>query len=360
MSDDLFSQLFELFNAPGPVNWKLGAEVAKQLAGDAEPLDPWITEEYQDLGRLAQLQLEATTPLSPDSAVDLQPMDRRSWIEANLKTFDYLVADVEAPEMPAGDPMAMIVQPLMPAMLGLQMGSFVGFLGHSALGSFDAGFPASKSIPPQLIVPNLEAMASDYDLDQRQVRLWAAVQEVAHKTFVDLEWVRPLLKERASEYASGIGLDLSSLFERFQSISDPTEIQRLMEDPVGLSGLMSPDEQRASLGDLHALVVVIAGYVEFLLDTMGEKLLPDLGRIRSAHAVLRSEPTGGDQMLDRLVGIEIGADASELGRVFVAEVAARWGAEAAHRLVEGPEMMPNISEVADPVAWAARVLLPEI
>jgi len=360
MSDDLFSQLFELFNAPGPVNWKLGAEVAKQLAGDAVPLDPWITEEYQDLGRLAQLQLEATTPLSPDSSVDIQPTDKRSWIEANLKAYDYLVADVAAPELSPDDPMAMIMQPIMPAMLGLQMGSFVGFLGHRALGSFDAGFPSSQPAPPQLIVPNLEAMAADYDLDRRQVRLWGAVQEVAHKTFADQAWVRPLLKERAAQYAAGIGLDLSGLFERFQSISDPTEIQRLMEDPVGLSGLMSPDDQRASLGDLHALVIVLAGYVEYLLDTMGEKLLPELSRIRSAHAVLRSEPTGGDQMLDRLVGIEISADAYELGRVFVAEVAGRWGADAAHRLLEGPEMMPSISEVKDPVAWAARVLLPDI
>ena len=34
MSDDLFSRLFELFNQPGPVNWKLAAEVARHLSGE--------------------------------------------------------------------------------------------------------------------------------------------------------------------------------------------------------------------------------------------------------------------------------------------------------------------------------------
>ena len=29
--DDIFSRLFELFNQPGPVNWKLAAEVSHHL-----------------------------------------------------------------------------------------------------------------------------------------------------------------------------------------------------------------------------------------------------------------------------------------------------------------------------------------
>lgn len=360
MSDDLFSQLFELFNAPGPINWRLGKEVANQLAGPAEPLDPWVTEEYQDLVRLAQLQLEATTPLSPDSGANLQPVDKRTWIESNLTAFDYLVSEVSASEFTSEDPMSMIVKPMLPAMLGLQMGSFVGFLGHRVLGSFDAGFPSTEPSPPQLVVPNLEAFAGDHDLDRRQVRLWAAIHEVAHQTLSDLPWLRPLLKQRAAEYAAGIGLDLSSIFERFQSMSDPAEIQRLMDDPMGLSGLMGDDQSRSSLGDLHALVIVMSGYVEYLLDTMSGTLLPDLDRIRAAHIMKRSEPASGDQMLDRIVGVEISADAYELGAVFVKEVAERWGPEAADRLLEGPDFMPSLDEVSDPVAWAARVLMPEL
>ena len=51
MSDDLFSKLFELFDQPGPINWKLAAEVARHLSGDTEPVEPWTAEEFRELAR---------------------------------------------------------------------------------------------------------------------------------------------------------------------------------------------------------------------------------------------------------------------------------------------------------------------
>ena len=39
MSDNLFEQLFELFNQPGPVNWKLAEEIAGSLSGEADPVE---------------------------------------------------------------------------------------------------------------------------------------------------------------------------------------------------------------------------------------------------------------------------------------------------------------------------------
>ena len=38
--DSIFSRLFELFQSPGPVNWRLADEVRKSLVGAAEPVDP--------------------------------------------------------------------------------------------------------------------------------------------------------------------------------------------------------------------------------------------------------------------------------------------------------------------------------
>ncbi len=38
--DSIFSRLFELFQSPGPVNWRLADEVRKSLVGAAEPVGP--------------------------------------------------------------------------------------------------------------------------------------------------------------------------------------------------------------------------------------------------------------------------------------------------------------------------------
>ena len=43
--DDLFAQLFRLFQSSGPVNWKLARELTKNLAGEREPIEPDVAEE---------------------------------------------------------------------------------------------------------------------------------------------------------------------------------------------------------------------------------------------------------------------------------------------------------------------------
>jgi hypothetical protein len=85
MSEDLFSQLFELFNQPGPVNWRLAREVSDHLTGDPEPIDPWLADEYQQLTRLAQLQITQawsihwqTSSTWPEAAVRSTPSSSRS------------------------------------------------------------------------------------------------------------------------------------------------------------------------------------------------------------------------------------------------------------------------------------------
>jgi len=55
MSDDIFSKLFELFDQPGPINWKLAAEVARHLSGDTEPVEPWTAEEFREIAEVLDI-----------------------------------------------------------------------------------------------------------------------------------------------------------------------------------------------------------------------------------------------------------------------------------------------------------------
>ena len=49
-----------------------------------------------------------------------------------------------------------------------------------------------------------------------------------------------------------------------------------------------------------------------------------------------------------------------MGAKFCSEVARRWGEDALANLWNGPDALPSLAELHDPVAWAARVLLPEV
>ncbi|MDP8959679.1 MAG: zinc-dependent metalloprotease [Actinomycetota bacterium] len=361
MSDDLFARLLDLFNSPGPVNWKLAAEVGRGLAGEQEPIDPLLADEYRELVRIAQLHVEEASGLDLGSAPPASPVDRVSWVEANLRSFRYL-AEPLAEKLSAGShaaagPLDAMLQPLAPALLGLQMGAMVGFLSHRVLGQFDVGLPAVEQRNLYLVVPNVEAFARDYQLDARQVRLWVALHEVTHQAEFAQGWVRPHFLQLIEEYVGGLELDPNTLSERMQTLSDPQDLDRLLRDPAGIAGFLSGPGQRRALETLQAFMAVMEGYGEFVMDRAAPRLLPDMPRMREAMHRRRAEPSQGEQILQRLLGLELKRQQYQLGARFCEEVERRWGGQALARLWEGPENLPSLAELEDPLGWAARVLV---
>ena len=157
MSDDLFTRLIELFNQPGPVNWKLAGEISRHLAGPAEPIEPWLAEEYRDLTRLARMRINEVTPLDLSNAPDAVPIDRATWASRNLQSYRYLVEPLAEKMAAAGGGSSLegMMVPLGPAILEAQMGIMVGFLSHRILGQFDIGLPTAEANDLFLVVPLL-------------------------------------------------------------------------------------------------------------------------------------------------------------------------------------------------------------
>lgn len=362
MSDDLFAKLFELFNQPGPVNWKLAGEISRHLAGEPEPIEPWLAEEYRDLTRLAQMKIAEVTDLELGDAIDAIPVDRASWAALNLESFRYLVEPL-AEKMNAsgaGGPLEGMMVPLGPAILGAQMGIMTGFLSHRILGQFDIGLPRAEAGDLYLVVPNVEAFAAENHLDARQVRLWVALHEVTHQAEFARPWVRPEFVGLIARYLDGLELDPAFLTEKLQSFSDPDQMESLLSDPAGLAGLITTPEQRPILEAIQAFMALIEGYADYLMDRAAVKMLPDLAQMRDAMDRRRAEPSQGEQIINRMLGLELKQEQYRLGAEFCTEVARRWGEDAVDLLWTGPEALPSLDELHDPVAWAARVLLPDL
>ena len=362
MSDDLFAKLIELFNQPGPVNWKLAGEISRHLAGDVEPIEPWLAEEYRDLTRLAQMKIAEETPLDVGEAIDAQPVDRASWASLNLQSFRYLVEPLaeKLGASGAGSPLEGMMVPLGPALLGAQMGIMTGFLSHRILGQFDIGLPAAEAGDLYLVVPNIEAFASENRLDARQVRLWVALHEVTHQAEFARPWVRPAFVGLIARYLDGLELDPTSLTEKLGSFSDPEQFESVMSDPAGLAGLITTPEQRPILEAIQAFMAIVEGYADYLMDRAATKMLPDLARMREAMDRRRAEPSQGEQIINRMLGLELKQEQYRLGAEFCSEVARRWGEDALETLWAEAGSFPTLAELQDPVAWAARVLLPDL
>jgi putative hydrolase len=352
MSDDLFSKLFELFDQPGPINWKLAAEVARHLSGDSQPVEPWAAEEFRELARLAEFRIEQIAPFRIVPAPDVLPLDARAWAERNLETYGTLVEPF-ASSITSEGPAAPLMAQLAPAIIGLQVGSLVGSLSTWVVASFDAGLPQEHPGPISIVVPNISAIRRAGDIDDKELRLWIVTNEVAFRAVSQLPWIHDHAHELASAFADAVKIDPTVLSGLMAGGSDPADIERAIEDAGGLEGLIGGDEAEAPRLELEAFLGAITGCARLLARRAIGELSPSFDAISSLRDDARESADAAPTM-----GVgSVPPEATQLGDIFNQEVERRYGEDALETLWSDPTRMPSASELRDPTAWAARVLL---
>lgn len=352
MSDDLFAKLFELFNQPGPVNWKLAAEVARHLAGERQPIDPWASEEFRDLARLAEFHMEGVAPFPVPAASDVLPLDPRTWAEKNLESYGDLVEPF-ASSVSAEGPAAALFGQMAPVIIGMQAGTLVGSLATWAVSGFDAGLPPDHPGPLTLIVPNLDSLKRS-DIDERELRMWVVANEVAFRSVCALPWIHDHLAILVTNYADATRIDPSKLSGLMIGGTDPTDIERAIEEAGGIEGLIGGEDATGPREELEAFLGAITGCARLLARRAVGGIVPKFDSISDVRDAERSESDGPVVM----IGIaSVPPEKTRLGDIFNQEVEARYGENALRVLWADPTRMPTASELQDPTSWAARVLL---
>ncbi len=352
MSDDLFSRLFELFDQPGPINWKLAAEVARHLSGDYEPVEPWAAEEYRELTRLAEYRVEQVAPFRVTTATDVLPLDARSWAEKSLESYGELVEPFASSVVSEG-PMAPLMAQLAPAIVGLQAGSLVGSLSTWILASFDAGLPQHPLGPLTLIIPNITRFAMSDDLDEREVRLWVVANEVSFRVVSQIPWIQDHLHDLASAYAEAVKIDPTKLGGMMGAGADPAAVEAAIEEAGGVERLLGGEEAEGPRREVEAFLGAITGCARLLARRAIDEMSPNFDRISESRDRLRAEASG-----QATIGVgPVPVEATQLGDEFNQEVERRYGENALETLWADPTRMPSASELRDPTGWAARVLL---
>ncbi len=349
--DDLFSQLFDLFNQPGPVNWKLGLEVARHLSGDRQPVEPWAAEEFRELARLAEYRLEAIAPFRVQAAPDVLPLDRRSWAEKNLESYGSLVEPF-AGSVGGEGPAAGLLAQMGPAIVGLQAGSLVGSLATWVVAGFDGGLPPDHPGEICLIIPNIEALEVS-GVDRREVHLWVVTNEVAFRALSQLPWLPDHLGDLVRDYAQAAQIDPTKLSGLMTAGTDPSSMERALEDAGGIEGLIAGEEAEAPKAELEAFLGAVTGCARLLARRAVADIAPGFDRITRARDEAREHDATRPPIGVGPVPVEM----TVLGVEFNEEVERRYGDDALQTLWADPSRMPTAAELRDPTAWAARVLL---
>ncbi len=342
-----------MFNQPGPVNLDLAREISRHLSGEPQPLNPWTTEELIELVRLAEYHISEVAPFSFPPASAVSPLGPREWGDAMIEELAPLAEPFAArfSESIQGRRWAMLA-PLGPVMAGAQLGTLAGMAATRVTGSWETGIPAYSSNRSFLVATVIEELARDFSIDGRQVRMWAALSETAHRAVFSLPFVMDYFRLLNDEYASSLRLAPESLMEQLGSITDPSALFQLDVD-MGEAGLFDSSESGPARENLLAFLGMTAAMSRRMVLEAGSRLVPDLEEIlreRDHNSTLASELTQAGMM------VTVTPEAVSYGGAFLTDVEERFGPLAARRLWQA-DGLPEAREIADPVGWAARVLL---
>src|SRR5262249_33022492 len=196
------------------------------------------------------------------------------------------------------------------------------------------------------------------------LRLWVCVHEVARHTVLSVPHVRERLESLLKRYVAGFEPDPNALETRLGEldVSDPNALQRLPEllgDPEVLLGAMQSPAQRGLLPQLEAVVAVVVGYVDHLMDTIGEGLIGSYGMVTEALRRRRVTADPSDRFVQRLFGLELTQAHYDRGMAFVDGVIQRGGTDALERLWKSQRELPTPAELDAPGLWLARIDLPD-
>ena len=378
---DLARMLNQQLGQPGFGPRDTARQFAVQVAtgGQSESnVDPLVRIRLEELARVAELHVTQVTGLQvPTTGTALvEPVTRTRWVARTLDDHRELLealssslatppAESDEPTDPS-DPFAMFA-PLMelmgPMMVGLATGSMVGNLARRSFGQYDLPIPRPSGEPVLLVPTTIDEFASDWSLPADDVRLWVCIHELAHHAVLDVPHVRARLGHLLLAYASGFDPGAADLSDRLGSLdpeqlSDPSAMAGLLGSPDVILGALRSPAQDALVPDLEAVVAVVVGFVDHVMDTIGTGLFGDYAQLTEALRRRRVEASDADRFVERLLGLEMTQACYDRGRRFIDGVVERAGAEALARLWDEERNLPTPAEIDAPGLWLARIDLP--
>ncbi len=120
-----------------------------------------------------------------------------------------------------------------------------------------------------------------------------------------------------------------------------------------LEAIMTP-EQRALFQKMQALMCIIEGYSNHVMNAVGRELLPNYERIARRFEARQRQRTTAEQLFARMTGLNLKMEQYRLGEIFIDTIAKERGHDVARTVWDGPESLPTMEEIRQPALWLTR------
>ncbi|MGY1846614.1 zinc-dependent metalloprotease [Blastococcus sp. SYSU DS1021] len=351
-------------SASSMVDWDLAGRTARRLVSSGPSTTreeaAAVVAELHRAAATAVEHVEALTGLrpAPGGAVpEVVVVDRPGWADANARGMAALLDPLvqKLTERQESRPGALATA-IGSRATGLQAGGLLAFLSSRVLGQYEVFGTGGRLL---LVAPNIVATERKLGVDPSDFRLWVCLHEVTHQLqFTGVPWLTGYLESQIAEFVAATDLAPDVLRERLQ------DLLRGLADAVrggdggseGLLALVRDPRQRAVLDRVTAVMSLVEGHAEYVMDGVGPDVVPSVRTLRKRFAQRRKGRGPLDRVMRRLLGLEQKMKQYADGRHFVGGVVELAGMEGFNRVWEGPANLPLVDELTAPERWVERVL----
>jgi coenzyme F420 biosynthesis associated uncharacterized protein len=355
------------YGAPTLIDWERAGNIARQIIRDEEAEPGWHEswkEYYKEMvARCYPVITEEIGRELPVPVDSIQAFTRSEWIDANIANFRELFEPIEAIYRKVQSSSSLgtaLLGDLNQTVLSAELGVLLGYLARRVLGQYDLSLLGKEPVMSgrlYFVEPNIAGVQSELGLNADDFRLWIALHETTHAyEFEAYPWVREYFNSLLEEYFSYLSDDLTTFSTGMGGLRSLVDRARTnLNNGDSWIEMVMTDEQRTLFYKLQALMSIIEGYSNYIMNAVGERLLPSYNTIKERIEERAARRSAAEKLFIRITGLALKMEQYRLGESFINAVVARRGIAVANRVWEGPDMLPTLDELRNPNAWIERV-----
>ncbi len=349
------------------IDWQRVRELAERMnpqdGATAEWRNKWNAYYGELVGRAVPLIEEYTHTPFPRNLNTVNAVSRIEWVDANIASFQQLFEPIERLNQDAARRSSPVGQAVMGSVNQLlvsgELGLLLGYLARRVLGQYDLSLLGKEVVTTgrvYFVEPNINGVCQALNIQGDEFRLWIALHETTHAfEFESHPWVRQHFNAILERYFSYITEDLSNM-QRNGGLNGFVQRIRNNGEQGGawLERIMTP-EQRVLFNELQALMSIVEGYSNHIMNAVGSKLMPSYEQIKERVERRQKDRSIADKIFMRITGLGLKMEQYRLGEIFVDAVVAKKGIDFANLMWEKAEYIPTLDEVKAPDLWVARM-----
>ncbi|MFJ7337786.1 zinc-dependent metalloprotease [Streptomyces sp. NPDC101110] len=365
----------------GMVDWNLAVATATRLVRPGPEVSRdearAVVAELRRHAKASEEHVRGFTRLGTEEGHDTPVLvvDRPGWIRANVAGFREILRPLldKMQERRGTSPGGAVMSAVGGKVTGVELGMLLSFLASRVLGQYETFAPAAGDLPSGgssdapgggrllLVAPNIVHVERELDVEPHDFRLWVCLHEETHRTqFTAVPWLRDHLEGEIQSFLQETDVDPMTVLERVREAAQSLAGGRpeAEEDDGGRSlvEIVQTPAQREILGRLTAVMSLLEGHADYVMDGVGPSVVPSVGEIREKFQQRRAKGASRlDLALRKLLGLDAKLRQYRDGERFVRAVVDEVGMDGFNRVWTSPNTLPTKSEIAKPADWVARV-----